>query len=568
MSLRSASSGNAFHGIIAGFGEGGTQEQVLRRIAGNREFRRQQKARAPRMGQPCGIDDLFRVADEVAHHKIELRDGKLERHTEGRKRLERLCHSGSGVAVGREPASLECAAGRPGRALAFHAPRIPVGTARKRQRLAESGWTPHFVTLWRGDAARGGLPVLHQGPFVRRVRVRLGLGQCLRTARPALLPQGRVAVPFTPVPGRGCWRATPGARAAGAGAAALCKQEEAVVFAPAVRRRCRHRRLRRSRADAAAHGPVPLDQWRRTYPDFDAFPREPGAGQAQEDPAGAAQGGRCGRDLSLARRAPTSPADWDFFYRCYERTYREHGNPPYLTRDFFQRMADTMPENWLLFIAERNGKPWPPASLIGIGDEPLVAYGRYWGALERVDCLHFEACYYQPLAWCIAHGAQRFEGGAQGEHKMARALMPVKTTSAHWLAHPAFADAVEKFLEREGRASRTTWSTCSERSPFRPRPRPPEPREGWRRMAAGRAMRGCYKRAQYQITEGNRCHSSDWDCTSSLHCSSLSTRCEPAARSTGSSFFSASRCSAASCTPRCRRALPSSRSPGLPSPAP
>lgn len=89
-------------------------------------------------------------------------------------------------------------------------------------------------------------------------------------------------------------------------------------------------------------------------------------------------------------------------------------------------------------------------SLIGIDDHTRVAYGRYWGALERVDCLHFEACYYQPLAWCMSHGFVRFEGGAQGEHKMARALLPVKTTSAHWLAHPAFADAVERFLEREG----------------------------------------------------------------------------------------------------------------------
>ncbi len=81
-----------------------------------------------------------------------------------------------------------------------------------------------------------------------------------------------------------------------------------------------------------------------------------------------------------------------------------------------------------------------------------IAYGRYWGATQRVDCLHFEACYYQPLQWCMAHGVQRFEGGAQGEHKMARALLPVRTHSAHWLAHPAFADAVDRFLvhERQG----------------------------------------------------------------------------------------------------------------------
>ncbi|MDO8904577.1 GNAT family N-acetyltransferase [Hydrogenophaga sp.] len=142
-------------------------------------------------------------------------------------------------------------------------------------------------------------------------------------------------------------------------------------------------------------------------------------------------------------------ADWHFFYRCYERTYLEHGNAPYLNRDFFDRMSQTMSENWLLFVAEQAGQPIA-CSLIAIDPVLGVAYGRYWGALARVDCLHFEACYYQPIAWCIEHGYIRFEGGAQGEHKMARALLPVKTTSAHWLAHPSFADAVERFLAREG----------------------------------------------------------------------------------------------------------------------
>jgi hypothetical protein len=84
-----------------------------------------------------------------------------------------------------------------------------------------------------------------------------------------------------------------------------------------------------------------------------------------------------------------------------------------------------------------------------------------------VDCLHFEACYYQPLAWCIANGFQRFEGGAQGEHKMARALLPVKTSSAHWLAHPAFADAVERFLEREGSGIQNYLDHLQARTPFK-----------------------------------------------------------------------------------------------------
>jgi hypothetical protein len=160
--------------------------------------------------------------------------------------------------------------------------------------------------------------------------------------------------------------------------------------------------------------------------------------------------------------------DWDFFYRCYERTYWEHGNSPYLTRDFFAHMASDMPANWLLFIAERGGKQIA-CSLIAL-EADRVAYGRYWGAVERVDCLHFEACYYQPIEWCIAHGFESFEGGAQGEHKMARALMPVRTTSAHWLAHPAFADAVENFLKREGRGIENYLEHLESRTPFRQSP--------------------------------------------------------------------------------------------------
>jgi predicted N-acyltransferase len=157
-------------------------------------------------------------------------------------------------------------------------------------------------------------------------------------------------------------------------------------------------------------------------------------------------------------------ADWDFFYQCYAQTYFEHGNAPYLNRDFFQRMQDTMPNNWVLFIAEKNGQRMA-CSLIGLGNN--VAYGRYWGALERVDCLHFEACYYQPIAWCIAKGVERFEGGAQGEHKMARALLPVKANSAHWLAHPGFADAVEKYLEKEGHGVAAYLENLEGRSPLK-----------------------------------------------------------------------------------------------------
>jgi uncharacterized protein len=162
--------------------------------------------------------------------------------------------------------------------------------------------------------------------------------------------------------------------------------------------------------------------------------------------------------------ADIQSTDWDFFYQCYAQTYLEHGNAPYLNRDFFHRMQSSMPENWVLFIASQNGKRMA-SSLIGL--QGKVAYGRYWGALERVDCLHFEACYYQPIQWCIEQGIERFEGGAQGEHKMARALLPVKAHSAHWLAHPAFSDAVEKYLEREGHGIEAYLENLEARSPLK-----------------------------------------------------------------------------------------------------
>ena len=158
--------------------------------------------------------------------------------------------------------------------------------------------------------------------------------------------------------------------------------------------------------------------------------------------------------------------EWDFFYRCYKQTYREHHSTPYLTRDFFLRVAQSMPENWLLFVASRAGKRIA-ASLVVIDPLRRSAFGRYWGAVEHVPLLHFEACYYQPLQWCIEHGYARFEGGAQGEHKMARGLLPVRTASAHWLAHPQFAQAVADFLEREGAGVADYLDELNERRPFK-----------------------------------------------------------------------------------------------------
>jgi predicted N-acyltransferase len=157
---------------------------------------------------------------------------------------------------------------------------------------------------------------------------------------------------------------------------------------------------------------------------------------------------------------------WDFFYRCYTLTYQAHHSTPYLTRDFFHRMAATMARNWVMFVAHRAGAP-VAASLVAIDPDRRSAWGRYWGCTEPLSCVHFEACYYQPLAWCLAHGYQRFEGGAQGEHKMARGLLPVKTASAHWLRDSRFAEAVASFLASEGTGIEQYVDELRERNPFK-----------------------------------------------------------------------------------------------------
>ena len=173
-----------------------------------------------------------------------------------------------------------------------------------------------------------------------------------------------------------------------------------------------------------------------------------------------------GITFDVRRGAEITEADWDFFARCYDNTYREHRSTPYLSRAFWAEMARTMPGHWLMFVARR-GPERVAASLIAIDPERRVAYGRYWGCTEPVAHLHFAACYHEPLDWCVRERFLRFEGGAQGEHKMARGLLPVTTTSAHWLRHPGFADAVARFLERETAGVEAYVGELRERNPFR-----------------------------------------------------------------------------------------------------
>ncbi len=338
--------------------------------------------------------------------------------------------------------------------------------------VPRTGWTPRFLTLWRGRQLEAACALYRKTHSYGEYVFDWAWANAYEQHGLAYYPTALVAPPFTPVPGaRLLARDTAARRALLRALVAWCRDEDLsslhLLF------------LAEDDVAACAEAGLMLRHtvqfhWQNPtpgYADFDAFL----ASLSQDKRKKIRQERRKVADAGVvfrhARGADIAAADWDFFYRCYERTYLEHGNAPYLTRDFFHRMAATMPENWLLFIAERDGRPIA-SSLIGLqsggdGAGAEIAFGRYWGALERVDCLHFEACYYQPLQWCIANGVRRFEGGAQGEHKMARALLPVRTTSAHWLAHPSFADAVERFLEREGHGVASYLEHLEQRSPFR-----------------------------------------------------------------------------------------------------
>jgi len=337
-----------------------------------------------------------------------------------------------------------------------------------------SGWTASIATLWQGEQLTGACPLYVKDHSYGEYVFDWAWANAYEQHGLAYYPKAVVAVPFTPVPGTRLLARDAASRALLVqGLVQWCKQAglsslHLLFGADEDISAC---------ADAGLmlRHTVQFHWTNAGYASFDAFLASLAHDKRKKIRQERRKVAEAGVSFRWARGADISVDDWDFFYRCYARTYREHGNPPYLTRDFFQRMADTLPEAWLLFVAERNGEPIA-TSLIALSADVAgaggtsgaeVAYGRYWGALERVDCLHFEACYYQPLQWCIEHGVQRFEGGAQGEHKMARALMPVKTTSAHWLAHPAFADAIERFLEREGEGIANYMEHLDERSPFK-----------------------------------------------------------------------------------------------------
>ena len=164
----------------------------------------------------------------------------------------------------------------------------------------------------------------------------------------------------------------------------------------------------------------------------------------------------CGADIKAEH--------WDAFYRFYLTTADRKWGSPYLTRAFFHRLGESLAERVALVLAEDGGRLVAGAlNLIG-GD---ALYGRNWGCLGHYKFLHFEACYYRAIDFAIEHGLSRVEAGAQGEHKIQRGYLPVETYSAHWIADPAFRDAVARFLDQERHQVQAEIQILGDYSPFR-----------------------------------------------------------------------------------------------------
>ena len=337
---------------------------------------------------------------------------------------------------------------------------------------AASGWLPQFLTLW-DEAA----PNRANGPAAPRIRAAMPLylkshsygeyvfdwawADAYQRHGLAYYPKLLAAIPFSPVSGPRLLAAADADRAALVRAALAIAQNASslhVLFPQPEEAALMQSAGMMLRTGVQFHWSNP------GYGSFDEFL----AHLSHDKRKKIRQERRKVRDAGVRFRwlhgGEIGENDWALFARCYNHTYRAHRSTPYLNLEFFLRLGQTMPQHVLLIVAELEGTPI--ASALNLYSRETL-YGRYWGALQYLPCLHFETCYYQALEFCIEEKIKLFEGGAQGEHKLARGFLPVKTLSAHWLAHPEFSDAVERVLEREHQGIARYVDELNEHSPFK-----------------------------------------------------------------------------------------------------
>jgi hypothetical protein len=326
-----------------------------------------------------------------------------------------------------------------------------------------TGWTPQHLTLWLGGDLVAAAPLYVKSHSFGEYVFDWAWADAYARCGLAYYPKLVAAVPFAPVAGTRLLAAADGARAALARALLAHARASGlsslhVLFAPPAQIERLADLGMLTRRGVQFH-------WRNAgYASFDDFLAA--LAQPKRKKIRAERRHVGGAGVTLERRTGDSitAADWDFFHRCYRATYAAHGSTPYLNRDFFHALGAALPRQLVLVVAHRERRPI--AAALGLFDETRL-YGRHWGALEHVSCLHFECCYYQMIEFAIERGLAVFEGGAQGAHKLARGLDPVATASVHWLAEPSMHAAVGRFLAREADAVEHTLDELNEHRAWR-----------------------------------------------------------------------------------------------------
>jgi hypothetical protein len=199
------------------------------------------------------------------------------------------------------------------------------------------------------------------------------------------------------------------------------------------------------------------------YDSFDAFLATFTAEKRKKAKRERRRVAEAGIEFDTLHGGDMSAALWRIVYGFYADTFHRHGHEPYLNLDFFKRIAAAMPEALMLKVARIGAEPIAVAIFFVDGE---ALYGRYWGAGGNFHSLHFEACYYQGIEYCIAKGLQRFEPGTQGEHKVPRGFVPTLTHSAHYIADARFAAAIRDYAGREARGVDTYAAAVNEHVPY------------------------------------------------------------------------------------------------------
>jgi hypothetical protein len=326
---------------------------------------------------------------------------------------------------------------------------------------ARSGWLPQFLLARRSGVLVGAMPLFVKSHSYGEYVFDWAWADAHERNGVAYYPKLLCAVPFTPVQGRRLLAAdAAGRRSLIEAALELARQTSSLhVLFP-----CEEEAQQLREAGMMLRRTVQFHWRNEGFADFEAFLARMNHARRKNIRQERRRVREAGVTFRWLEGAAIERRHWEFFNRCYRGTYAAHRSSPYLNLEFFLRVGAALPGNIAMVVAQREARPIA-ASLFFKDRETL--YGRYWGAVEHVPLLHFECCYYQAIEYAIGQGLQRFEGGAQGEHKLFRGLLPVETLSAHWLAHDRFARAVENFLQREGAGVERYLNELCEHSPFK-----------------------------------------------------------------------------------------------------